>query len=547
MYECTNVRIPQLLLHKANRKYERAGWDGKNSYTFTLCSKYGEDGMSDEPEDHEKKIIKFPKADDDDEHDCSEDQLAIDFVARYKHILRYDVIRSKEWFAWNGSYWELDRSLFMMSARRFLQEMARDIKKAWIRRDLALTPHSATREEKKRIIKAAIKKSAKIRQRLLSKRTIEAVISLAKHDPAVIVTTDQWDNNNWLLNTPDGTVDLKTGVVRPHDHRDYMQYTCRVSVDYTQEPTQWIEFLHQTFASDNGSQDMVDYIQRVLGYCLTGDTTEHALFYAWGKGQNGKTTVIETVSYILNDYAVESPPQVFVTGNEGRHETDLARLHGARLVSSDELPHGQVWDTSKLKRLTGGGRIAARFMYTNHFQFIPRLKLFIAGNDKPKIKQLDDGIRRRLHFIPFINKVPDHLKDKSLPAKLQEEAPAILAWMIEGCLKWQQRGLDAPELVRKETAKYLNAQDDISTWLDECCMREPGAIAYLADLHVSWSAWCKLEDRKGTTKTWLSSELDENSTLYRVEKGRNSTGVHFKGVRLVDLPAPPIEPLKSHR
>jgi putative DNA primase/helicase len=187
------------------------------------------------------------------------------------------------------------------------------------------------------------------------------------------------------------------------------------------------------------------YLQRAVGYALTGLTQEHALFFAYGTGANGKSVLLSTAAGLLGDYHKTAPIETFTASNSDRHPTDLASLRGARLVTATETEEGRRWAEARIKQLTGGDTISARFMRQDFFEFAPSFKLFIAGNHKPSLRSVDEAIRRRFHLVPFAVTIPSEERDSDLAEKLKDEWPGILAWLIEGCLEWQTEGLRRPK------------------------------------------------------------------------------------------------------
>ena len=204
----------------------------------------------------------------------------------------------------------------------------------------------------------------------------------------------------------------------------------------------WHEFLKRTTDGDN---ELQRYLQRVAGYALTGDTSEHALFFAYGTGANGKSTFLNAVSGMIGDYHKTAPIETFTESKSDRHPTDLAGLRGARMVTAVETEEGRRWAESKIKTLTGGDKIAARFMRQDFFEYAPQFKLLIAGNHKPSLRTVDEAIRRRFHLIPFTVTIPPEQRDTTLGDRLKDEWPGILGWAIEGCVEWMAKGLAAPK------------------------------------------------------------------------------------------------------
>jgi putative DNA primase/helicase len=229
----------------------------------------------------------------------------------------------------------------------------------------------------------------------------------------------------------------------------------------------------------------------MAGYSLTGSTEEHALFFLYGLGANGKSTFLNAITAAAGDYHRTTPIETFTASNHDRHPTELAALRGARLVTATETEEGRRWAESRIKALTGGDKIAARFMRQDFFEFQPMFKLIIAGNHKPGLRSVDEAIRRRFHLIPFTVTIPPAERDEHLPDKLKSELPGILAWMIEGCLDWQETGLAPPEIVTADTAQYLEAEDAIAAWIEDCAGRDPNNFEKSTKLFTSWSEWAE--------------------------------------------------------
>ena len=287
----------------------------------------------------------------------------------------------------------------------------------------------------------------------------------------------------------------------------------------------WKSFLQRVTGNDDG---LIAFLRRACGYALTGVTREHALFFVYGTGANGKSVFINTAAGILADYHKTAPIETFVASNSERHPTDLAGLRGARLVTATETEEGRRWAESKIKTLTGGDKISARFMRQDFFEFTPNFKLLIAGNHKPGVRSVDEAIRRRLHLIPFKVTIPAAERDHGLTEALKAEWPAILRWMIQGCLEWQAVGLRPPKVVTDATAAYLEAEDAFAAWIDDCYVRDPQAWTASAALFTSWSEWAeKAGEHVGTQKS-LSQVLEARGFTYKHR--RNGRG--FLGLRV---------------
>jgi putative DNA primase/helicase len=433
----------------------------------------------------------------------TDEALALLFADRHAHELRYVAVWSR-WLCYDGTHWTFDDTLHVFSRSRALcREVASKCNKASIARSIA------------------------------SAKTVAAVVTLARADRRIAATVDQWDGDQWLLNTPAGVIDLQTGKLRPHRAEDHMTKITACGVDVG--CPLWLTFLDRI---TDGDRELQSFLQRWCGYILTGSTREHALAFGYGVGANGKSVFTSTIIGILADYAVTAPIETFtVTGTE-QHPTELARLRGARLVVSTETEEGRRWAESKIKMLTGGDRTAARFMRQDFFEYVPQFKLWIVGNHKPGLRSVNEAIRRRFLLIPFNVVIPPAERDKHLIDKLKAEWPGILSWMIAGTLQWQRMGLAPPPVVTDATAAYLESEDAISLWLDECTVADPNAWETNAALFGSWKAWCeRTGEYTGTQRRFLQNletkpgagvEYDRRMHA-RGYRGRCITAAHWNG------------------
>ncbi|WP_175478611.1 phage/plasmid primase, P4 family [Bauldia litoralis] len=374
-----------------------------------------------------------------------------------------------------------------------------------------------------RIMCRAIAAEAKSGQKsMTSASTVTAVERLARSDPRHARRPDDWDHDPWLLNTPGGTVDLRTGTLSQPTPAD--EVTKVTAAAPGGECAIWHSFLHRVTGGDDVLQG---YLQRVAGYCLTGVTSEHALFFLYGTGANGKSVFTGTLDAILGDYAEIAPIEMLMSSSSDRHPTELAKLRGARFVTAVETERDRPWAESKLKVLTGGDRVTARFMNRDFFDFKPQFKLVVAGNHKPIIRTVDEAMRRRLHLIPFTVTIPAEDRDPELQAKLLLEKDGILDWAIEGCLAWQARGLEPPEVVRETTKDYFEAEDAIGRWVEECCDLDPAYWESSANLYASWRVWSETNGEPFGSKKSFSSSL-----VVRFKPHRHSNARGFWGLRL---------------
>jgi putative DNA primase/helicase len=329
-------------------------------------------------------------------------------------------------------------------------------------------------------------------------------------------------------------VDLRSGALAPHDRALFM--TKITSAAPQAECPAWVAFLAQV---TGGDAELQAYLRRVVGYALTGVTTEHALFFLYGTGANGKSVFANTLTALLGDYATVAPMDMFMATTGDRHPTDMAGLRGARIVTSIETEQGSRWAESKLKALTGGDRITARFMRQDFFEFTPQFKLLVAGNHKPSIRNVDEAMRRRLHMVPFTVTIPPAQRDKRLPERLLAERDGILAWALQGCLEWQRVGLRPPATVLAATDEYFEAEDALGRWLADCCERGPAYLEPTAALFASWKGWAEAGgEYVGSTK-----RFSDNLTIRGFERDRDGGARCFRGVRLL-RPAAPSDPMQ---
>jgi putative DNA primase/helicase len=411
--------------------------------------------------------------------------LAKEFADQNLNLLRFVPLMGK-WFVWDGKRWEMDVRL-----------TAREQAKA------------TCRTEAQKCNKA---KAAKL---IASARTVSSVERLGQCDPRLVAIADQWDKDPWALNTPAGTFDLRAGDMKPHDPQDYITKITKVSPDFKMPTPIWDAFLRRITA-DN--KDLEGYLQRKTGYELTGVTREHALFFSYGTGANGKSTFMNALTACLGDYHQTAPIETFTVSNQDRHPTELARLRGARLVTSMETEEGRRWAESRIKQLTGDDLVAARFMRQDFFEYRPQFKLDISGNHKPSLRSVDEAIRRRFNLIPFTVTIPPEERDLELGAKLEAELPGILAWAIQGCLIWQAEGLNPPLAVSEATQAYLMAEDSVSAWIEECCRRDVNAFATQADLFRSWSEWAATTGEYVGSQKHLMQKLEVRGCMTQRKK-----------------------------
>ncbi|MGL5632082.1 MAG: phage/plasmid primase, P4 family, partial [Azovibrio sp.] len=326
----------------------------------------------------------------------------------------------------------------------------------------------------------------RLKGKLARAATMASVERMARADPQHAATAEEWDADVWALNTPGGVVDLRTGRIRDHRREDRMTKVTTATVKG--KCSTWHTFLKDI---TGGDAELVAYLHRIVGYCLTGVTHEHALFFLYGTGANGKSVFLNVLTTILGDYAANAPMDTFMEARTERHPTDLAGLRGARFVSSIETEQGRRWNESKVKAITGGDKVSARFMRQDFFEYIPQFKLVIAGNHKPSIRNVDDAMKRRLHLIPFTVTIPPERRDGRLTEKLLQERDGILAWAVEGCLLWQQGGLKPPPAVVSATEEYFEAEDALGQWIEARCLLTKTCREGVSELFSDWREWAE--------------------------------------------------------
>jgi putative DNA primase/helicase len=420
----------------------------------------------------------------------SDDDLANRFSKKHASTMRY-VDAWNQWLIFNGKVWKPDETLLARDRARQICQMAAD--------------GDASRKV------------------IVSAKTIANVEMLARSARDHAATVHQWDTDPWLLNTPNGVIDLRTSQITPHRAADFMTKITGASAGGTC-PT-WLAFIDRVTGGDS---ELAAYLQRLAGYGLTGSTREHALFFLYGSGANGKSVYINTLSGVLGDYHQTGAIETF-TASTDRHPTELAMLRGARLVTAIETDEGRSWAESKIKSLTGGDPVSARFMRQDFFEFTPQCKLVIAGNHRPSLRSVDEAIRRRFHLVPFAVTIPANERDQNLADKLKAEWPGILQWAIQGCLAWQRVGLSPPAAVMAATALYLDAEDGLGSWLADCCEQDKSAWQASGQLYGSWKTWAETAGEVACTQKRFSQYLEKAGfTAERRHSGRGFVGIRLK-------------------
>ena len=407
----------------------------------------------------------------------------------YGDILRYDHKR-RRWLIWSGHRWEPDRDGHVT---RLAQATAQArYAQAQTIGDLKMRLEQA---------KWAIASESRMR--------LNATIELAKDTEPIANSGDNWDSNTWLLGASNGVADLRSGQLLEGSPGDGITMTTGIDFDPEAKCPRWEQFLVEVF----GDTEVIDWVQRAVGYTITGETSEQCVFIGHGAGANGKSTFSETLNLVLGDYAFTSPFSTFELQQRSAIPNDLAALEFRRFVSSSETNDNTRLNEARLKAISGGDRITARFLHQEHFSFYPHLKLWLFVNHKPKVVDDSQGFWRRVRLIPFARQFVGDADDKHLKETLRNEAPGILAWCVRGCLEWQKRGLDpVPASVQMATEEYRSESDALSDFISEKCTEHPSAAVKAAELYSAYKEWAAaqgLGPRETLTATAFGRRMGE--------------------------------------
>jgi len=423
-------------------------------------------------------------------------------VARHGTDLRYCAAR-KTWLVWDGRRWTWDDS----------GEVPRRAKETI----LSLYPMAAELpdSDRKALVKHALSSE--------SAKRLEAMISLAQSEPGIPTGLDALDRDPMLLTVANGTLNLRTGELRDHARSDLITRT--VSADYDPSATcpTWLTFLERIMA---GKADLIAFLQRAIGYSLTGDVSERCLFLLHGSGRNGKTTLLETVQGILAEHASRTTTDTLLATRDHAIPNDVAALKGARFVFASEAEENRRLAEAKVKDLTGGDTISARFMRGEWFSFRPEFKIWLGTNHKPDVRGTDRAIWDRLRLVPFTVRIPDDDVDRHLRGKLLAEAPGILAWAVAGCLAWQRDGLGEPAEVRDATEAYRQEMDLLGHFIEEACLVQLTAQVTAKEIYAAYVQWAGAAGERSITQQAFGRRLTERGfDSAQIGKGRTRTWV----------------------
>jgi putative DNA primase/helicase len=436
------------------------------------------------------------------------------FARMYGDRLRYDHRRGR-WLVWDGHWWRDDE---IRSVRRMAKEAARQ-------RYGQATEIADLRE---RADEARFAIGSENRQRL------EAMLAAAQTEPPIADAGDRWDADPWLLGVSNGVVDLRTGALRAGSPDDRITRHSEASFDPDAPCPRWRRFLDEVFAAD---EDLVGYIARAVGYSLTGGTSEQCIFTCFGTGSNGKSVFLATIRAVAGTYAANTPFSTFELRTRSSIPNDLAALAGARLVTASETAEDTRLNESRLKALTGGDPITARFLHAEFFTFRPVAKFWLAVNHKPTVTDDSYGFWRRVRLIPFVRQFRADA-DPSLPDALAAELPGILAWAVRGALAWQDRGLQPPGAVAAATETYRAESDPLAEFVERECVIGEELVVNATDAYRAYRAWATaagFSDREALSTTRFGTRMKA-----RFGGEHRKTGNVYLGV---GLPARRSDPL----
>jgi putative DNA primase/helicase len=421
-------------------------------------------------------------------------------VSRHGKDLRY-CPAWKKWLVWDGKRWRVDDTGEVI---RRAKDTMRELTRAAVE------------------IEDADKRAVAVKRALASQSVykIGAMVQLAQCEPGIPVRPNELDRDPYLLNCLNGTINLKTGKLRPQKREELITKLVPVNYDPKATCPQFGAFLTKVMGGD---AQLVGYLQRAAGYSLTGDVGEKALFFLHGDGNNGKTTFLEALRAVMGDYAGQIPIESLMTKHGDGISNDIASLRGLRYVTCSEVEQGRKLAEAKVKQLTGMGMQQGRFLYGEFFQFDPTFKIFMDANHKPEIRGTDRAIWNRIKLVPFTVEIPAAEIDTQLPKKLRSELAGILAWAVRGCLEWQRFGLREPEAIAAATEGYREEMDTVEQFIDDECTQGPSYEVTSKVLYAAYKTWCSNHDEDPMSQKYFGDSLKQKG-LYSQEN-QPSTGL----------------------
>jgi len=431
---------------------------------------------------------------------------------KYGNIIRYSYNR-KRWYYWDGKVWRMDDS---GEVKKLADVIVEDIK-----REAFMEQDEKTQMD---LLKWANKTA--------SSKGKESMIKECQHLDGIPASPDMFDAYGDYLNCQNGIINLRNGELIPHDANFMMSKICLAEYDTERKkPVQWLKFLDDV---TGGNPALQDYIQRCIGYSLSGSNKEQCAYFVYGMGNNGKSTFLDTIADLLGGYASNAQPDTVMSKKFGDNGTlsDIARLKSARFVTCEEPTEGVRLNEGLLKQLTGGSKITCRFLYGDEFEYTPEFKIWVATNHKPIIRGTDFGIWRRIKLIPFEVTIPKDKVDKNLKYKLRDEFPQILAWAVEGCIKWQKYGIDEPEIVMDAVKEYKVEMDLLASFIEQCIEIDYDSADSIpaSELFRVYSKWAKANNEYEMSSKKFFREIGKKLP----DKGRSSKGIFYKSIHFTD-------------
>jgi putative DNA primase/helicase len=406
------------------------------------------------------------------------------------------------WHVWTGTHWKLDK---LGSCREYVKSYADKL----FQQAVALQD-------------ADVFRSAK---RAGSASGVRALLELLSSEPGIAFEEPDADADGWLLNCQNGSVDLRTGELRPHDREDLLTRCTGIDFDPNADAPLFKEFLSQV----QPSEQVRAFLARLFGYSGNGVVQEHIMPFLYGPGANGKSVFASTIGHVLGDYAHPGPPTLIsYSGTHEPHPTDVASCVKRRLVILHETQRGAKFNASKVKALTGGDKLSARFMRADHFEFDPTHTMICLSNYKPQGDGSDAALWRRILLVPFHVTIPEEEQDKQLTEKLRAEAPGILRWLVDGHRDWHARGLQVPPSIRQQTAEYRASEDIVGRFIKERCAVGPGYKVQGGKLYEAFKRWCLSQGEDPVRGREFSEELKGRG----YSKKRTAAGMVYSGIGL---------------
>ncbi|MFI2620709.1 phage/plasmid primase, P4 family, partial [Streptomyces sp. NPDC018584] len=436
------------------------------------------------------------------------------FVQLYARDYRH--VPGIGWYRWDTTRWQVDE----------------DDTVVWAAGDLA--ENIAVHDARGVFTTTALQQH---RRRALSTAGMNAMLSQAKSAPGMVLNAARLDADPYALCTPRGIVDLRTSLIRtPEPHKDFHSRSTSVGPQHVNTP-RWNRFLADTFGEDAEGREMIDFLQLLLGYSVTGDVGGQVLPFLFGGGKNGKSVLLDVLMKLLGDYADAAPPGFLMARPYEGHPTDLAELHGRRVIVCSEVKHGDRFDEARVKLLTGGDRIKARRMRQDFFSFQPTHKLWLLGNHRPEVGTGGFAFWRRMRLIPFERVVSDERKiDNLADILVTEEGSGILGWLIDGARRYLagERDLTGPERVRIATTAYAETEDHTGRFFEECCTLAPDHRTEQTGLYAAYKTWCHKEDAPPISARAFAARARELAGLTSPkEMILSNQRKHYPGIGLI--------------